>query len=101
MGPPPDNPDRDARLQEVAMAAVLLAGVAVRLWEYLGNASLWLDELALSESILDRSVLDLLRRPLALGQSAPAGFLVAVKVSTMLFGTSELALRLPSFLLTL
>jgi hypothetical protein len=83
------------------MAAVLLGGVAVRAWEYLGKASLWLDELSLSESILNRSLRDLLVRPLTLGQAAPPGFLTAVKISTMLFGTSELALRLPSFLVTL
>ncbi|HEY4229659.1 MAG TPA: glycosyltransferase family 39 protein, partial [Thermoanaerobaculia bacterium] len=95
-----DARSADSRLR-LAMAAVLLAGAAVRLWEYLGNASLWIDELALSESILHRSLIDLLLRPLALGQSAPAGFLVAVKLSTMLLGTSELALRVPSLLFTL
>jgi hypothetical protein len=100
MDTPLDIPGRDSRLR-IAMAAVLLAGVAVRLWEYLGNASLWLDELALSENILNRSMFDLLVKPLAVGQSAPTGFLAAVKLSSMLFGTSELALRVPSFLFTL
>ncbi|HEY2797494.1 MAG TPA: glycosyltransferase family 39 protein [Thermoanaerobaculia bacterium] len=90
----------DSRLR-LAMAAVLLAGAGVRLWEYFGNSSLWVDELALSESILHRSLFDLLVHPLALGQSAPAGFLVAVKLSTMVLGTSELALRVPSLLFTL
>ncbi len=83
------------------MAAALLAGVALRLWEYLGNASLWVDELALSESVLNRSMFDLLVKPLGVGQASPPGFLAAVKVTTMLFGTSELALRLVPLLFTL
>src|SRR5262249_19961709 len=90
-----------ARLRRFAMAAVLLGGLAVRAWEYLGNASLWMDELSLSESILNRSLPDLLVQPLTLRPAAPPGFLAAVQISTLLFGTSELALRLPSFLVTL
>ena len=37
------------------IAAALAAGVAVRLWQYLGNSSLWIDELALARNILERS----------------------------------------------
>ena len=83
------------------MGAVLLAGAALRLWEYFGNASLWVDELALSESILYRPLPQLLVQPLKVGQAAPAGFLAAVKLSTMLFGSSALAMRLPALLFTL
>ena len=83
------------------MGAVLLAGVALRLWEYFANASLWVDELALSESILYRPLPQLLVLPLKVGQAAPAGFLAAVKLSTMLFGPSALAMRLPALLFTL
>ncbi|HEY1250647.1 MAG TPA: glycosyltransferase family 39 protein [Thermoanaerobaculia bacterium] len=104
MGPPLDTLNgnaRNARLIRLAMGVVLLGGLAVRLWEYFGNASLWVDELALSENILHRSLPELLVRGLTLGQSAPPGFLAAVKISTFLFGTSELALRLPSLFFTL
>jgi len=101
MAPPHDTVDRDARFRRLAMGAVLLAGAALRLWEYLANASLWVDELALSESILYRPLRELLVLPLKVGQAAPAGFLAAVKLSTMLFGPSALAMRLPALLFTL
>ena len=62
---------------------------------------MWSDELALSENILGRSLRDLLTRPLEFDQVSPPGFLTAVKLSTRVFGTSELALRLFPLLFSL
>ena len=69
-----------------------MIGAALRLWQYLANSSLWIDELALSRNILDRSFLALLG-PLDYAQVAPIGFLLIEKGATFLFGTSEYALR--------
>ncbi len=73
---------------------LLILGTALRLWQYLGRSSLWLDELALAASILARPLPSLLTQPLLYDQVAPPGFLAAMKISTALFGDGELALRL-------
>jgi hypothetical protein len=74
--------------------AFVIVGVALRLWQYGAGVSLWLDEIALARSILDRSLLGLLTSPLAFDQSAPPGFLLIEKLSVVLLGPSDLALRL-------
>lgn len=84
-----------------AWAAVLAAGVAVRLWQYLGNPSLWIDELALTEDVLHLPLRALLTRPLPLDQIAAPGFLAALKASAAWLGTSEFALRAFPFLCAL
>lgn len=68
------------------------------MWAYAANTSLWLDEILLSRNILDLSLAQLLTEPLRLDQVAPRGFLLLVKLSVNIFGPSELALRLVSFL---
>lgn len=75
-----------------AWAAVLL-GVVLRLWQYLANPSLWVDEAAVARNVLDRDVAHLFGG-LDFGQVAPPGFLLGVKLSAALFGGSEYALRL-------
>ncbi len=80
-------------LRHVMLALVLL-GAALRLWQWGAEGSLWLDEIALSRSILARSVRELVQYPLAFDQVAPLGFLAAVKLSTLAFGTGERALWL-------
>lgn len=66
----------------------------LRLWQYLGNPSLWIDELALARNILERPVSALVGAPLDFAQVAPAGFLLLVKAAVSLFGNGENALRL-------
>ena len=78
----------------MAFALLLGAGAALRLWQYFGRSSLWLDELALVASILERPVGPLVTEPLLYDQTAPPGFLAAVKLATFAFGDGELALRL-------
>ena len=69
------------------------AGAILRLWQYLSNTSLWLDEAALARNIVDRSPQNLFE-PLDYAQVAPPGFLLVEKAMVALFGNSEWALRL-------
>lgn len=80
-------------LQQVLLVLVLL-GAVLRLWQWGAEGSLWLDEIVLSRNILARSVGELVQYPLAFDQVAPLGFLAAVKLSTLAFGTGERALWL-------
>ena len=64
----------------------------LRLWQYLANSSLWIDELALTRNIIDRPAAGLLA-PLDYAQVAPLGFLFVEKGITTALGNSEYALR--------
>jgi hypothetical protein len=76
-----------------AALLAILVGVALRLWQYLANPSLWVDEAAVARNVLDRNVAHLFGG-LDYGQVAPPGFLLGVKLSAVLFGGSEYALRI-------
>ena len=76
------------------LVLLLLAGAALRLWQYFANTSLWIDEIALAENVSHSPLGALLGEPLALDQVAPPGFLAALKGATALLGRSELAFRL-------
>src|SRR5882757_8750717 len=80
------------------LTALVLIGVTVRLWAYLANTALYLDEILLSYSILDLPLVDLLTRPLPLDQVAPLGFLLVERSAVTIFGHNEFALRLFPFL---
>ena len=71
---------------------ILLIGVALRLFRYANNRSLWFDETLLALNILHRSTAGLFR-PLDYHQGAPLGFLLLLKLATKIGGGSELALR--------
>jgi hypothetical protein len=73
---------------------LLLLGTAVRLRQYAGARSLWLDEAFLAESLTTRGPVELVSEPLAYSQSAPLGWLLAVRSVVAVAGTSEQALRL-------
>ena len=75
----------------------VLVGIALRVWQYASNPSLWVDEAAMARNILDRPVA-MLFAPLDYAQVAPPGFLLALKLSAFLFGPSEYALRLTPLL---
>jgi hypothetical protein len=74
--------------------ALVLTGVILRLLQYLGDAALSLDEIAIARNVLERDLWHLLAAPLAYDQTAPKGFLLATKGATNLFGSSDYALRL-------
>jgi 4-amino-4-deoxy-L-arabinose transferase-like glycosyltransferase len=77
--------------------ALVLAGFVLRLRQYLVNRSLWLDEAMLSDNIVSRSFGGLTQW-LDYDQQAPIGFLWSQKISVLLFGNNEYALRLIPFL---
>ncbi len=84
-------------MSRITVAIVVAAGLALRLWQYVANASLWVDEAALARNIVDRSVPQLFA-PLDYAQVAPWGFLLVEKLAVTLFGNNEYALRLFPFL---
>lgn len=93
-------PSRDQSRIEGALrsarfaAALVILGVALRVWAWAGNPSLFLDEILLSRSILGLTSTELVTQPLKLDQVAPRGFLLVEKAAVEAFGGNELALRL-------
>lgn len=79
--------------QRWAVVATVFLGIFVRLWQYVSNPSIWVDEAAIARNVLDRQPLQLFQ-PLDYAQLAPPGFLFGVKLSAAAFGSSEYALRL-------
>jgi hypothetical protein len=73
---------------------VLLLGVALRIWNYAGNAALSLDEILVGRNILELPMRVLVTEPLRLDQVAPRGFLFIEKLAVLALGENELALRL-------
>jgi len=79
---------------DALLVGLVIIGAGLRLCQYIANTSLWGDEILLASNILHRSTRDLLRSPLANGQVAPKGFLLAEKLVALLLGPSDYALRL-------
>ena len=84
-----------------AIGALLVAGASLRLLQYLSDASLWFDELALAKAIVDTGFSALLTQPLPFDQVAPKGFVLAQKLTVSALGAGDLALRLLPFLCSL
>lgn len=89
----------DQRRRRLALALMVL-GVALRAWQFIGRGSLWLDEAAIARNILDRGYRELLE-PLDFAQIAPKAFLLTEKLAVELFGPTEPALRLFPFVTSL
>jgi hypothetical protein len=77
---------------------LVVLGVGLRLWEYIFNRSLYLDEILLTRSIVGMPLRELLTKPLLMDQVAPRGFLLVERLAVTILGPSELALRLFPFL---
>jgi hypothetical protein len=69
-------------------------GITLRLIRYLYNPSLWFDEADIAIDIIRRPIFDLIHPSPDYNQSYPYGFMILVKMSTLVFGNSEFALRL-------
>jgi hypothetical protein len=87
------NADSDHRMLRLVAAGAVLLGVALRLWLYLENRSLWLDPAMLALNVIGKDPGQLLQR-LDMNQAAPAGFLLASKAVGSLCDYSEYSLRL-------
>ena len=81
---------RAARLLWTRALPLLLGllGAGIRLRQYVGGRSLWLDEAFLAESVTTRGPLALVSEPLAYSQSAPLVWLLAVRSVVVAAGTS-------------
>ncbi len=74
--------------------AVILAGMLLRLHQYMQNRSLWIDEVVNATNILTKSFSQLLLQPMDYNLTAPRGFWIAERFVVRLLGDSEYALRL-------
>ena len=77
---------------------ILLIGLGIRIFHYIYNRSLWMDEIYLASSFMHMSYSDLAVRMLDYDQKAPIGFLWCVKFCVDIFGKGEMALRLIPFI---
>ncbi|MFD3000920.1 hypothetical protein ACFS7Z_11145 [Pontibacter toksunensis] len=73
---------------------LLGVGIFFRLFHFLDNRSLWGDEIFLATSIVKVNFVELANPMLAYEQKAPLGYLWVSRLMVVLFGTSEMALRL-------
>lgn len=85
----------------VVIPILAILGAALRLWQFAADTSFWIDEIPVARNILDRSAWQLLTEPLDDGRIAPRGFLLAAKLSIVLFGPIDSALRLPALVSSL
>ena len=93
------SPDRARRLWCNGVPALLvLLGAVIRLRQWAGARSFWIDELYVHESIRSRGFGRLASEPLLEGQSAPVGWLWSHRLAYDLFGGGERAQRLPELL---
>jgi predicted membrane-bound mannosyltransferase len=79
------------------LAVLVVYSFVVRVQMYMLGTSLWLDESLLAENIVAMNMGEMLTPPMRNLQTAPVLYLVVVKSITMLFGASESALRVFSF----
>jgi hypothetical protein len=79
--------------ERVLVITLIVAGAALRLWQYLAGSSLSIDEAALALNIIHRPLPELFRS-LDYAQVAPPGFLAIEKAMVAIFGSSEYTLRL-------
>ncbi|EMR01851.1 glycosyltransferase family 39 protein [Cesiribacter andamanensis] len=82
------------QLLAVLVWVFVVSGILLRVFHYIDNRSLWIDEIYLITSILKTDFMGLTQPELAYQQKAPIGFLWLVKLSVILLGEDERALRL-------
>jgi len=80
-------------ISRILVISILITGIAIRLINYFSNPGLWLDEALLALNLIEKSFYQLFF-PLDLNQVAPVLLLVVEKLSILIFGPEELALRL-------
>ncbi|MBV8906999.1 MAG: glycosyltransferase family 39 protein [Acidobacteriia bacterium] len=91
---------RTAAIEKTLLFGTIALGAVLRIAHFLGVGSLWHDEACLALNIVQRNFFQLLK-PLDYDQVSPIGYLWIEKAVTLLLGSSEAALRLPSLLASL
>lgn len=89
-----------SRRRRTIAAGPIALGALLRLWQFFGRGSFWLDEAAIARNVVARSYAALLA-PLDYAQIAPKGFLIVEKLALGAFGRHDWALRLYSLLTAL
>ena len=89
----------DTSLQRITYLIMAIACAALVV-QYMSNPSVWRDEAALANNIIERDYTGLFNT-LSYGQAAPIGFLLLTETITLFLGSSEYALRLLPFILGL
>ncbi|MGD0388046.1 MAG: glycosyltransferase family 39 protein [Tepidisphaeraceae bacterium] len=85
-----------ARTATALLWGLLAVGAILRLARWIHWRALWLDEIYLANSLRNRSLHDLLSKPLDDWQAAPPGFLLLVHSAVRALGAGERPLRLVS-----
>lgn len=99
----PEPPSRRGRAEVMskrtllALGGLLTLGIGLRTWQFAGDTSLWIDEVALALGILHSDLSSLLTAPLPYDQMAPKGFLLLQKLMVLTLGPSDDVLRLVPF----
>ncbi len=81
----------------LALLGLIALGAVLRIWQYAGNTSLWVDEVALALGIIRTDFVSVLTAPLPYDQVAPKGFLLLEKLVVLALGPNDYALRLVPF----
>lgn len=81
----------------IALGLPILLGLTLRLWHFLGQRSLWIDEAYVALNILERNYAGLVNQ-LDYAQLAPMGWLFIERAFYDMFGGLELTLRTPAML---
>lgn len=88
---------KNERLFKFLMLLIIVGGIGLRLVVYLQNRNLIIDEANVARNIYERGFIDLVK-PLSYEQYAPPLFLWLIKLSSIIFGFSEYALKLYPFI---
>lgn len=86
--------DEYNRRYKLLIQVIIFLGIAIRLYQLFDDRSLWNDEMYLASSLVRLNLWELATQTLDYEQKAPLGFLWAVKICVLIFGKSEMALRL-------
>ncbi|MBC8086504.1 MAG: hypothetical protein H7Z40_04510 [Phycisphaerae bacterium] len=88
---------RATAIEERLVLAAVSLGMLLRVWQWVGQSSLYWGELALARNIDARGLLQLLTERTAFGQGSALGYLAAQKTIVSIFGSNELTHRLFPF----
>ncbi|MCU0354387.1 MAG: hypothetical protein MUD08_11725, partial [Cytophagales bacterium] len=80
--------------KRLCLLVIILTGVAIRLYHYVDNRGLYLDETSVAVNLIEQTFQKLASPPLIYDQQAPVVFWWSQKVIVNILGYSEPALRL-------